>query len=114
MTLSIQSVGKGKEGNGTRKRARLAGFREVDNRPGCSGDQPPALASAIRAGVLPLARRLLNKTFLVLKSDFADSSLASEWPDIAGHCDTLADLLREAVAPFILRESQPAAFRALI
>jgi hypothetical protein len=45
--------------------------------------------------------------------DLASSSLASEWPDIADACDSLADRLREALAPFIPRPQQPPAFAAV-
>jgi hypothetical protein len=50
---------------------------------------------------------------LMRAGDLAKSPLASEWPDIADACDSLSDLLREAVAPFIPRPQQPRAFAAL-
>jgi hypothetical protein len=50
---------------------------------------------------------------LMRAGDLAKSPLASEWPDIADACDSLADRLREALAPFILRPQQPPAFAAL-
>lgn len=46
-------------------------------------------------------------------SDLADSPLASEWPDIAEACDKPADLLREALAPFIPRHFHGPAFSAI-
>ena len=45
--------------------------------------------------------------------DLADSSLASEWPDIAGAVDSLADRAREALAPFIPAPERARAFAAL-
>lgn len=49
----------------------------------------------------------------MLTHDLADSSLASEWPDIAGHCDTLSDRLREFLAPYIPREKHAGTFARL-
>lgn len=49
----------------------------------------------------------------MLHADLADTSLASEWPDISAACDSLADRLAEALAPFIARDQRPAALAAL-
>ena len=45
--------------------------------------------------------------------DLADSSLASCHPDIADGIDSLADKLREALAPFIPAPDRPRAFAAV-
>lgn len=45
--------------------------------------------------------------------DLADSPLASFEPDIPGACDSLGDLLCEALAPFIPAHVRAAAFSAL-
>lgn len=49
----------------------------------------------------------------MLTADLADTPLASFMPDIAGDCDTLADRMREALAPYGPREKHAAAFAAL-
>lgn len=46
-------------------------------------------------------------------ADLPDTPLASYKPDIAREVDTVADQLREAVAPFIAAPQRPAAFRAI-
>lgn len=49
----------------------------------------------------------------MLNADLADTPLASEWPDIAAGCDSLADRLREAVAGFIPPAERARAFAAI-
>lgn len=46
-------------------------------------------------------------------SDLADSPLASYRPDFAAECDSLADRLREAVAPFVALAQRVKAFAAM-
>ena len=49
----------------------------------------------------------------MLHADLSDTPLASHWPDIAGACDSLADVLREALAMYIPAQHWPAAFARL-
>lgn len=49
----------------------------------------------------------------VLTQDFAESPASSYWPDNSGVVDSLADTLRDALAPFIPRQQQAAAFAAI-
>lgn len=49
----------------------------------------------------------------MLHADLPDTPLASYHPDIAREVDSVSDLLREAVAPFIPAPQRAAAFRAI-
>lgn len=49
----------------------------------------------------------------MLNTDLASSPLASEWPDMADACDSLADRLRDALLPFIPAHLRAGAFSAL-
>ena len=49
----------------------------------------------------------------MFNADLADTPLASYRPDIAGELDSLGDLLREALAPFIPTASHAGAFSRL-
>lgn len=46
-------------------------------------------------------------------ADLPDTPLASYRPDLAGEIDTLADQLREAIAPYVPAGQRPAAFAAI-
>jgi len=45
--------------------------------------------------------------------DLADSSIASEYPDLAAEIDTVSDLAKEAIAPFIPEAQRATAFAKL-
>jgi hypothetical protein len=49
----------------------------------------------------------------MFNADLADTPLASYRPDIAGELDSLGDVLREALAPFVSAEKSAAAFARL-
>jgi hypothetical protein len=45
--------------------------------------------------------------------DLADSSLASEIPDLAAELDTVGDLIRDAIAPYVPPQHRASAFAAI-